>query len=245
MSDELKVQVTLTAPTRVSWPNVLTSRAKEIPGVPPGEPIFDARFVFPADHPDLATLKKAAGGLLRALNPTADFKVLRPVVYVNRIPQGDFGYPFKTGTQMIKEAKERSAKKNKEYGGWEDYMAGCDTLYAKSAAKFPPQVDVLLKDTWVKLSADNRAVHKDRFYNGMRAYGAVTLSGYRSAGGWGVTCYLNGLAAIDGGERIGQQAITYPSMTGSVSGLNPFADEIPFYASTKPAHLMNNDEIPF
>jgi hypothetical protein len=224
MSDELKVQVTLTAPVRMSWPVVIEPKSPEIPGVPPGPAVFSARFVFPDDHQDLATLKQAAGSLLRKLNPTGDFKLLRPVRYINGLAQGDFWYPFKTGDQMIQEAQIRAKKNKKEYGGWEDYMAGCTTLYAKSSAKYPPQLDVFVNGKWTKLNSETKHLHKDKFFNGMDAVGVVQLAGARlPTGGWGVTAYLQALGAC-GGEHIGQQEYTYefiPSVTGVTTDFDP------------------------
>jgi hypothetical protein len=227
MADDLKVQVTLTAPVRVSWPQVFEPKAVVINGKVTGEPFFSARLVFPADHADIQGLRMTASQLLGKLKPDVDLKTLRPYQ--------DFFYPFKSGAMLIHEAKARIERFNKgkpedqhkTYRGFEDYMDGCQTLFVKAAAKYPPQLDVYTSaGKYVKLSAENRAVYKDLFYNGMMAIGAVTLAGVKlPTGGWGVTAYLNGLAAIDGGGHIGQKEITYsyiPSVTTSAF----FDDEI-------------------
>jgi hypothetical protein len=217
MRDELRVQVTLTEPVRVSWPQVFEPKAVMIQGKPTGEPFYSARLVFPADHDDIQDLRVTASQLLAKLKPGVDLKTLTPYK--------DFFYPFKSGAALIKEAKERSAAKGEKYRGFDDYMDGCHTLYAKAFPKNPPQLDVFLNGKWTKLSAENRALYKDRFYNGMLAVGSVTLAGINlPTGGWGVACYLNGLAAVEGGEHIGRQEITYgyvPSVTGVTTDFDP------------------------
>lgn len=217
MADELKVQVMLTAPVRVSFPQVFEPKAVVINGFPKGEPFFSARLVFPADHADIQGLRVTASQLLAKLKPGVDLKTLRPYE--------DFFYPFKPGAAMIEEAKKRSAAKGKEYRGFEEYMAGCHTLFVKAAAKYPPQLSVFVNGRWTTLTAETRSLHKDRFYNGMLAVGSITLSGVKlPTGGWGVTAYLNGLGAVEGGKHIGQTEITYgyvPSVTGVASSVNP------------------------
>ncbi len=221
MSDELKVQVTLTAPVRVSWPQVFEPKAVVVNGAPKGDPFYSARLVFPADHPDIQDLRVTASQLLAKLQPGVDLKTLKPYK--------DFFYPFKSGATLIAEAKTRSATKGKEYRGFEDYMDGCQTLFVKAAAKYPPQLDVFLNGRWTKLSAETRAMHKDRFYNGMLAVGSVTLAGVKlPTGGWGVTCYLNGLAAVDGGDRIGQAEVTYGYVPTVTTANLHTDDEIPY-----------------
>jgi hypothetical protein len=202
MSDELKVQVMLTEPVRVSFPQVFEPRAVTINGTAKGEPFYSARLVFPADHADIQGLRVTATQLLGKLKPGVDLKTLKPYQ--------DFFYPFKSGAAMIQEGKERAAKKGVEYRGYENYMEGCQTLFVKAAAKYPPQLSVFSAGKWVTLSAETKHLHKEKFYNGMLAVGSVTLSGVRlPTGGWGVTAYLNGLGAVDGGDRIGQTEITY------------------------------------
>lgn len=227
MADELKVQVMLTEPVRVSWPQVFEPRAVTIQGRATGDPFYSARFVFPADHANIQGLRFAGSQFLAKLKPGVDIKTLTPYK--------DFFWPFKSGETMIAEAKARIERSNagkpadqhKAYRGYEDYMAGTQTLFVKAAAKKPPQLDVFLNGKWVKLSADNRALYKDRFYNGMLAVGSITLSGIKMpTGGWGVTAYLNGLAAVDGGDRLGQPDIAYayvPTVTSSA--INPLSDD--------------------
>ncbi len=222
-NDELKVQYMLTSPARISWPQVIEPRAVTVGGQTKGEPFYSARFVFPSDHPDLAPIKLAAFRILKLLKPDGDFKVLRPFE--------DFWYPLKSGDKLIAEARARAEKNGKEYRGFEDWMASTTTLFAKAYAKYPPQLDAVINGRWVKLNAENRNLHKDKFFNGMDAVGAVTIAGAKlPTGGWGVSCYLNGLGAI-GGERIGGgQEISYsnahiPTVTGTATNVNPMDDE--------------------
>ncbi len=211
MSDELKVQVMLTAPVRVSFPQVFEPKAVTINGIAKGDPFYSARLVFPADHPDIQGLRVSASKLLSLLKPGVDIKTLKPY--------SDFFYPFKSGAAMIAEGQAKAAAKGKDYRGFENYMDGCQTLFVKAAAKYPPQLSVFVNGKWFTLSADNRSLHRDKFYNGMLAVGSVTLSGVKlPTGGWGVTAYLNGLGAVEGGDRIGSTEISYgyiPSVTSS------------------------------
>ncbi len=221
-NDELKVQVTLTEPVRVSWPQVFEPRAVMINGKATGEPFFSARLIFGATHADIQGLRTTASKLLAKVNPGST-----PIK--DLAPYKDFFYPFKSGATMIAEAKKRTATAGKEYRGFEDYMDGTQTLFAKAAAKYPPQLDVFLNGNWVKLvTPENRAMHKDKFYNGMIAVGSVTLAGVRlPTGGWGVTCYLNGLAALEGGHHIGQQPIEYGYRPPAEPTVTHADDDIP------------------
>lgn len=223
MADELKVQVTLTEPVRVSWPQVFEPKSVVVNGMSKGEPFYSARLVFPADHADIQGLRVTGSQLLAKLKPGLDIKTLRPYE--------DFFWPFKAGDALIADARRRAAAKGKEYRGFEDYMAGTQTLFVKAAAKYPPQVDVFVNGKWTKVSTDNQSLHRDKFYNGMEASATVTLSGVKlPTGGWGVTAYLQAIGATGTGERLGRQEITHgfmPSVSGSV--VNPLADDnLPF-----------------
>ncbi len=206
----------LTAPVRVSFPQVFEPKAVTINGTAKGDPFYSARLVFPADHPDIQGLRVTASKLLGLLKPGIDIKTLKPY--------SDFFYPFKSGAAMITEGQARAAAKGKEYRGFEDYMAGCQTLFVKAAAKYPPQLSVFVNGEWVTLSAETRHLHRDKFYNGMLAVGSVTLSGVKlPTGGWGVTAYLNGLGAVGGGKPIGTTEIKY----GYIPSVSSSTEEIP------------------
>jgi len=235
MADELKVQYTLTAPVRISMPQVFEPRIPDFGGVL-GKPTYSARFVFPADHPDLVPLKQLAGKILRLLepdgnftDPNSDIPLLRPQRMVNGKVKGDFWYAFKTGDELAREAKERATKKGVEYKGYEDWMAGTVTMNAKTGAAYPPQLDIAINGGWRKADP---AVHKTMFFNGMEAYGSFTLAGSANPKGeFGVSAYLNGLGATGRGEKIGGgggQPIVYPTVKGIVTSENPLDDEIPF-----------------
>ncbi len=222
--EDLKATFVLTAPVRVSMPQVLAPRTPDFGNGVLGKPSYSARLVFPADHPDLVPLKQLAAKILRVLDPTGDFKVLRPQRMVNGKQTGDFWYAFKTGDELIREAKERAIKKNQVYKGYEDWMSGFVTLNAKTGADQPPQVEVAVNGRWQKVDP---AIHKAMFYNGMEVYAGVTLSGSSNPKGeYGVSCYLNGIGATGRGERTGggREDVVFPNIAGEVSQTDPTAD---------------------
>jgi hypothetical protein len=224
--EDLKVQVTLTSPVRVSWPEVIEPKLTQIPGVP-SKSFFSARFVFPADHPDITGLRQTGANLLHQLRPDLNIKA------AGLVAGKDFWWPFKSGEKLIEEAKARAAKKGKDYKGFEDYMVGTITLYAKAYAEYPPQLDVFENGKYIKIGRDPSVLarYKSKFFNGMNAVGSVTLAAnHLPTGGWGISCYLNGLAAL-GGEKIGGVTeVSYdyvPTVTGASTTVDP-TDDIPF-----------------
>ncbi len=228
-NENLKAQYTFTAPVRVSMPQVFEPRTPNFNGVI-GKPSYSVRFVFPADHPDVAPLKQIAARILKELDPTGDFKILKPQRMVNGKMVGDFWYALKSGDELIREGKERAAKKGVAYKGYEDWMAGMVTLTAKTGADYPPQLDVAVNGSWRKADP---AIHKAMFFNGMEAYGSFSLSGSTNPKGeYGVSAYLNGVGATGRGEKIGGSGggpIVYPTVKGVVTSENPMdGNEIPF-----------------
>jgi hypothetical protein len=205
--DGLKVQFLLTAPVIVSYPQVFEARAYHENGKPKGDPFFQARLVFRPDHPDLGPVRTTVAQLLAKVSNGADLKTLRL--------GKDYWHPITSGDALIAKSRAKCEANGRDYGGWEDYMSGHTTLLAKAMEKYPPQLDYADQGRWVKV---NPATDKDRFFSGMEALGGFALAASRKPNGdFGVSCYLNGLAATGGGTRTGGNGYNATALPSAAS----------------------------
>ncbi len=223
-----------TAPVVMSFPNVITARAFERNGKAKGEPKYDASFVFPPDHPDLAGIKAKAVALAKAKWPGMDIKA--------KLASGDFKLPWGDGTKMADKRNAKRKDKGQEADTLGDFQRGKTVL--KTSSKYQPQLAALLNGKIVTFEDEaSIKANAGKFYFGVEVLAEINLQAYDAVGDDGkpgVTAYLNQVLSLNKGTKIAgskrSAAETFKGYVGSVKAEDPTSDNL--------SDLVD-DDIPF
>lgn len=208
-------------PATMVWPSLGEPKPYKDPKTgAEGKPKFQATFILPADHPDLAELKKAAVAVARAKWPGCALKQAS-----NAAPLDGIFWPFKNGSD--------SATKNDKVKA----LAAGKVMLSTSSVKQPTLC--LIKDgALVALeSAAAIASHlSTAFYSGVDAIFEVNFKAWDgSKGEKYVSAYVNAVVSYGTGEKI--------------TGAPPVAERFKGYVGQKttedPTSGSLDDEIPF
>jgi len=214
---------TLTEPVLLSHPTLFEAQRFKDPRTQKetGDPKFSANFVFEPGSADLKALKQAAAATARAKWPSRELRTLV--------------FPFKDGTKLADERKEKCLKAGREPDG--EFQRGKVILVTRS--KFPPRLSYIeggkIVDVDDPLEKDNAHVIKAK---SKLFFGAMVLGQFRfvthevGSNPPGVNCYPQMILATGKGTRLSSRQAgseTFKGYVGSASADDPTGidDEIP------------------
>lgn len=215
---------TLTEPVLLSHPSLFEAKRFRDPKTQKesGEPKFSANFVFEPGSADLKALKQMAAAIARAKFPGRELSTL--------------SFPFKDGTKLADERKEKTAKAGKDSDG--EFQRGKVILVTRS--KFPARLSFIesgkIIDVEDPLEKDDAQVIKAK---SKLFFGAMVLGQFRfvthevGSNTPGVNCYPQMILATGKGTRLTSRkpaSETFKGYVGSASNEDPTGldDEIPF-----------------
>jgi hypothetical protein len=236
MSD-LELSFQMTKPAPLVWAHVITPRpARKINGETIA-PSFEATFLLPADHPDLAAIKamlsKAATGFDKFADKIAGNKA------AGRAALDGIKFPLESGTKIADQAKAKG--KDREFLRGTAMLKGKSNVTKRDGTPLsPPRLVVLQGGKYVRYSDDHeRELAKKFFYSGVLAIGTFNFAPYPGMGG-GISAYLNEILSLNAGEKINTgvddeakygDPNAFSGYVGKVSAEDPTGgldDEIPF-----------------
>lgn len=190
----------LTHPVILAFPNLITARAYTAPGRKPGDPRFDATFMFDPNHPDIPALNTA-------LQQAAVME------FPGGIPS-TMKWPFTDGNERA--AKQQA--KNRDGSAF----AGKYVLSAHTGENFPPGLTAVINGKAKDLFGDERIALASRyFYGGVECFASFNFVPYPEGNGPpGVTSYLQVVTSLNRGERNAKLE------TGAKSGSSVHAQQI-------------------
>jgi hypothetical protein len=212
-------RVTLTAPVRMPFANLVEPKAIGEKGKAKGDPKYSASFILEPDSGDLKVLKAKAAEVAKARWPGRDLKELK--------------FPFTTGEKKIEREKKRAERKGTTARD-QSFFAGKVILDARS--KYQPQLAVIVGG---KVEAvEDKSIQKQKFYQGCYVVPRINLVPYDGQADDGVgnpdgvTAYLDAVLFIKDGPKIGgaSAAEIFKGYAGQVTAEGPGSDddEIPF-----------------
>jgi len=206
-----------TVPVFGSFPNVMEAKAVKKNGKETGEPKFSYNFEFPADHPDLKSLKSLALKLAKAKWPGRDIVREAALVDANGNKKlSTFNFPWSLGDSLAEKAKKNGKDR--------EWSRGRLVLTARS--KYEPRLSAIVNGQLVEFDGENqpRALAKKHFFTGADVLFQVNLQAYEGVGDTGadgVTAYLNMVLATGKGKKVGgsapSAADTFKGYIGTVS----------------------------
>jgi hypothetical protein len=202
MSDVEQFQMTKPAP--IVWAHVVTPRpARKMKNGETADPAYEATFLFPADHPDLATIKSLLSKVVMGFEPFAEKIAANKAA--GRHAMDAIKLPLENGNKI--------ADKGAATGKDREFARGMALLKAKSNVEIktgpkkgqllpPPRLVVLQNNQYVRYSEEHeRGLARKFFYSGVLAIGTFGFSPYAGMGG-GVAVYLNEILSLNAGEKI-------------------------------------------
>lgn len=239
MSDVEQFQMTKPAP--IVWAHVITPRpARKMKNGETAEPAYEATFLFPADHPDLATIKGLLSKVATNFPPFAER--IAENKKMERAALTGIAFPLENGNKIAD--KGVATSKDREFARGMALLKAKSNVEIKTGPKkgqllSPPRLVVLQNGQYVRYSEEHeRPLARKFFYSGVLAVGTFGLSPYAGMGG-GVTVYLNEILSLNAGEKINTGADdeakygspdTFKGYVGHVSSVDPTAgaEQIPW-----------------
>lgn len=211
------VQFSMTLAAPIIWVWAASPKPENVQQKIPSS--YQATWLLPAGHPDIAEINRICGELAMAEFGTYEGKK----------------FPISDGTAEADAARRMTPPKDKEF------LRGAVKLAAHSKVKKmdgtlanPPRLLVYNKATgkYDRFSEPHeRAQAQPKFYSGVQAIGSFAFATYAGFGG-GVTAYLNEIVSfnvgdriitgVDDNERLGD-ATKYIGHVGVTSQINPMA----------------------
>ena len=209
---------TLTKPAVMAFPALDKPRAFKKGGKDVGEAKFGATFVFPLDHPDIASMKQTAVTVARAKWPGRELKTL--------------SFPFSNGNARADLRQQRKP-------GSTDAEFMRNKLIVAARSKYRPILGLVEGGRIIDVDDGNIAQHIRKFYFGTEAVAVFNFVAFEGIGDKpdGVTAYLQQVLSFNRGERLSQAGApasqTFRGYVGQVSNEDPTGgadldDEIPF-----------------
>lgn len=228
---------TMTKPAPMIWCHAISPRPERTVNGEKFPAGYEATFLFPADHPDLAEIKKLLGATAAGFDKFAE-KIAGNKA-AGRSPYDGLKFPLENGTKMADAGKAKDRDR--------EFLRGAAVFKAKSnVAKrdgtplSPPRLVVLQNGKYVRYSDEHeRPLAKKFFYSGVLAIGTFNFVPYAGMGG-GVSAYLNEILSLNAGDPIATGADDeakygspdkFSGYVGKVSAEDPTVgmdDEIPF-----------------
>lgn len=204
-------------PVRASFINVFEAKVVRPRGVAPrpasdrDNPQFDVTMFMPLDHPQVQAVREILMRVAAMKWPGQTIDWRNPAAFVS---------PVKVGDQV--------ADKGKALGKDNEFYRGHLVIRAHTSAENPPPLAVSVSGRVVPYTDPARRHEaKSHFYPGCLIAADVSFIPYIGPTGInGVTCYLNSLLALPGGDRlaIGTRAApeqTFSKFQGRVTGADP------------------------
>jgi len=241
MSD-VDLSFQMTKPAQVVWAHVISPRpARKMKNGETAEPAYETTFLFPADHPDLPTIKSLMAKAATSFEPFAE--KITGNKNAGRAALDGIKFPLENGNKI--------ADKGAATGKDREFARGMAMLKAKSNVEIkagpkkgqplsPPRLVVLQNGKYVRYTDEHeRPLAKKFFYSGALAIGTFNFAPYAGMGG-GVTVYLNEIMSLNAGEKIN----TGGDDEAKYGDPNAFASYVGHQSSVDPTAGME-DEIPF
>lgn len=214
MSETNEGTISLSAPTTLTFPNLLEARAVQVKGKASGEPKYSSNFEFDADSDDLKALKAEAAKVARAKWPGRAL--------------AELSFPFTNGDKLADKAKAKGKDR--------EFSRGKVVLTSRS--KYQPRLSFVEGGAIKDLEGDAIAAHGRRvFYSGVQALAQFNFVAYEGVGANpdGVTAYLNMVCSLNKGTKLAGGASAsevFKGYIGTSSAEDPTGadldDEIPF-----------------
>lgn len=209
MSTYPSFQFRFTTPKRLAgFLELFDPQPVKVPGADPSKKLYQAEWFIDDSDPDL---KKLLGEATQIRAAVAKDNGQDP----DKAPN----WPFTTGAAYNARAKANRLKKGLEYNpDWDKLAAGKTILSSRSYAPNAPHLYYPENGKFIHAADPNlRASMSYMFYRGVRALGLVSLVGnYTSAKSWGVSCFINEVASLNDGARIGGNKASDASVWGGV-----------------------------
>lgn len=227
MANKPTERFTFTAPAILAHPTLFTARGFGPKGKETGEPKFSANFIIDPAHPDWVAMKDMAIRLAKATWPSINIG--------EAAKAGQLLFPFKNGTSLADERKQKCEAAQKKPDG--EFQRGKGVLVART--KLAPRLSVILNGRPVDLDTDDlKTAHAGKFYFGTECLAQVTFVTHDKVGGnaAGVNAWLDMVLSLNKGEKLssgGSAAEVFKGYVGHTSTEDPTGgpikdDEIPF-----------------
>jgi hypothetical protein len=186
---------------------------------------YAADLILPLNHPDMDAIKQTVIAVAKAKWPgrdvIADFK------------SGVLRLPFSLGNANIAKQNKKLTDAGKEVTSKGDYQK--DSYVLKVSSKHPPALSVWEGKKFSPiLEGPARENARAKFYFGVDVLAEVNFAAYEKGDNVGVSAYVNSLASLNKGKRLGgprDPNEAFSGYAGHASGEDPTAgltEAVPF-----------------